>query len=195
MFTFQRDKPTHEPDRVPFFEDATTENGWQGHTTGKTLETLKTDVRMLISRLGGEVTDIEKGRFGDRIGYRVSYIVDVAFEDRAKHVPGYIDIAALPLKPPKTYDRRHRTPISILEDRSLRMALFNVVECLRAMWILQRLSPGFAPLMPFMIAQDGMNVTQLWSNSPTMKALVAPQEGFQDGDGEVVDGEVAEVRE
>jgi hypothetical protein len=189
MFDFKKDVDTKEPDPVPYFEDATAANGWQGQSTGKSIETLKTNIIGHIGKLGGLVVGFEKGSWGNRNGYRIRYVIETP---EGKHVPGYIDAAALPLKPHLHFDRRNRTPESVQIDKALRMALYNVSECLGALWKLQRLSPGFAPLMPFMVGQNGMNLTQMWSSGSAMKALMPPQEDFQE-DGDVVDGEVKDI--
>jgi hypothetical protein len=55
------------------------------------------------------------------------------------------------------------------------------------LWFLQQLSPGFAPLMPFMLADGNMTVSQLWSESSMMSNLLPP------GEGDFVEGQVKEV--
>jgi len=192
MFDFKSEINTKEPDPVPFFEDATAANGWQGQATGKSIETLKSEIMSHIGKLGGLVAGFEKGSFGNRAGYRVHYVIE---SPGGKHVPGFIDVAALPLKPHNYYDRRNRTPESVLLDRALCMALYNVADCLGALWKLQRLSPGFAPLMPFMLGQGGMNLTQMWSSGSVMKALMPPADQDFIKDEKVLDAEVVEVTE
>jgi hypothetical protein len=190
MFDFKPDEFKKEPEKVPFYEEATVANGWQGQTTNKSIETLKSEIRSSLTELGAEATEFNKGTFGDRIGYRINYVLEVPGKGgRVANLNGYIDVAALPIKPVNHWDARHRTPDSIRQDRALRMALFNVSACLKALWVLQRLSPGFAPLMPFMIGQNGQNLTQMWSNGSAMKALMPPADNFEDA----IEGEAREV--
>ena len=189
MFDFKKESDSKEPEQVPFYEDANAENGWQGQATGKSIDTLKTEIMMHITKLGGLVSGFEKGSFGNRAGYRVHYVIETP---EGKHIPGYIDVAALPLKPINLDKNYRRTPDSVRMDKALRMALYNVANCLGSLWKLQRLSPGFAPLMPFMIVGSGMNLTQMWSSGSALKALMPPPDNFEKS-VDVIDGEVRDV--
>jgi hypothetical protein len=179
MFNFVSEKQEKKVDEVPFFEDADAANGWAGQSTGKSIETLKAEIIAHIGKLGGLVTGFEKGSFSGRAGYRIHYAIET---EKGQHVPGYIDVASLPLKPVKTrYHYRNRVdPEATRMDKSMRMALYNVAMCLGSLWKLQRLSPGFAPLMPFMIMDrsGGRNLTQLWSETSVLKQLMPPKEDF-----------------
>ena len=196
MFEFVSEKTEHKVEEVPYFEDATAANGWSGVTTTKTIETLKANIIASIGKLGGSVTGFEKGKFGGRTGYRVHYVIETP---EGKHVPGYMDAAALPLKPNvRNYHRYGRgSGEANKEEKSLRMALYNIDMCLSSLWKFQRLSPGFAPLMPFMIMdKSGRNLTQLWSESSNLKALMPPKDDFEangKGSDDVIDGEIKEV--
>jgi len=177
MFNFVSEKQDKKVEAVPFFEDATAANGWSGTTTGKSIETLKSNIIASVGRLGGLVTGFEKGSYGDRPGYVIHYVIETP---EGKHIPGYISVAALPLKPMQHRYRDRRVSSSATRlEKSLQMALWNVDACLSALWKLQRLSPGFAPLMPFMIIdKSGANLTQKWSESANMKALMPPADDF-----------------
>ena len=192
MFNFKPKAKEQIVNTVPFFEEATAANGWQGQTTGQTVETLKAKIHAAIGRLGGIVVGIEEGSFMERPGYRIHYVIETP---EGKQVPGYIDVAALPLKPmQRVYHYRNRAnPEAARMDKSLRMALFNVVMCLDSLWKLQRLSPGFAPLMPFMIVQKGINLTQIWSSSSSMKALMPPSDTFKPEESETIEGEARDI--
>lgn len=200
MFNFVSEKSEQKVEVVPFYEDATAQNGWQGQSTGKTIETLKSDIISSFGKLGGLVTGFEKGSYGNRTGFRVHYVIETP---EGKHIPGYMSVAALPLKPSvRHYHYRNRVdPEATRLDKSLRMALFNVAECLAAMWKLQRLSPGFAPLMPFMIVGKGhMNLTEMYSTGSALKALMPPSDDFvangvKHDDGDVIEGEVVDAEQ
>lgn len=195
MFNFVSEKTERKIDEIPFYEDADAANGWSGQSTGKSIETLKAEIIAHIGKLGGLVTGFEKGSFSGRLGYRIHYAIETP---EGKHIPGYIDVAALPLKPNRIhYHYRNRVdPEATRMDKALRMALFNVATCLGSLWKLQRLSPGFAPLMPFMIMdKGGHNLTQLWSETSMLKQLMPPKEDFKANGisrntDDVVDGEV-----
>ena len=182
---FIPEKTTREVEEVPFFDDVTSEGGWRGQATGKSLDTLKSEIMVAISRLGGMVTGWQRGRFqiGDhaRDGFQVHYVVE-QIDERLRH--GRLDVAALPIKDDarlkRSYERRR--------DRSLRMALFMLREALDGTWFLQQLSPGYAPLLPWMLDGDsGKTFTQLWSESVFgVNMLPAPRE-------DVVEAEFQEI--
>ena len=62
------------------------------------------------------------------------------------------------------------------------MALFMLREALNGMWLMQKIIPGYAALMPFMIAQEGKTLTQLWSENSVMSNLLPPGEDFVEGE-------------
>jgi hypothetical protein len=180
MFDFKSDHQKDVPDQVPFFEDTTASDGWQGHTTGKDLNTLKAEIMSAMARLGGIVSGFERGSFANRPGFRIHYAMETP---NGKTIPGYIDIAALPLKPREHYRRGQTQSLERAQEQSLRMALFNVAAVLRGLYVMSRLSPGYIPLMPWMLAQDGKNLTQLWAERSTLAALMPPE------DNDFVEGE------
>jgi len=168
---------------VPYYEDATAADGWQGQGTTKSIETLKSEVRQAIERLGGTVTGFQKGTFDigeiKRDGFQIRYHIETLNGDI---IPGRLDVAALPVRPVRGYDRRH-APESTRRDKSLRMALYMLVISIDGLRFLQKLSPGYAPLMPFILADKDKTVSQLWSESSIMSRLLPP------GDSEFVEGE------
>lgn len=180
MSNFIPDQP-REAKVVPWFEDATREEGFQGYSTQKSISTLKSEIVMAVSRLGGQVIGFQQGKFRtdnrDRMGYRVTYNIESA---DGKLIPGRIDIAALPVKPLPSSSYGSRC------DKSLRMALYMLRDAFDGLWYLQILSPGYAPLMPFMLAKDGKTITELWSESSAMGNLLPP------GDTDFIDGEFQE---
>lgn len=178
-------QPTGEVKTVPFFDDVTSEGGWQGHSTGKSLETLKSEVMVSMSRLGGLVTGFQRGFFqtgsAHREGFRIHYVVE---QPDGAMLRGRLDIAALPIREtPKS----RRSSVA-RQEKSLKMALYMLRNALDGSWFLQQLSPGYAPLLPWMIEEGtGKTVTQLWSESVTVGNLLPPP-----GD-EFIEGEFNEV--
>lgn len=169
---------------VPFFDDVTGEGGWQGHTTSKSIETLKSEITAGIGRLGGMVVGFQRGTYNidgnDREGFRVRYVV----EAEGTTVPGQMDIAALPVRATE----RQRRSYEKRRVQSLKMALYMFRNALSGLWFLQQLSPGYASLMPWMIDRDsGKTITQLWSESAMMGNLLPP------GEGEFMEGSYKEV--
>lgn len=176
MFTFQPEQK--KPQHVPFFEDASREEGWQGYSTTKSIKALQAEIGDAIGRLGGIVSGFQNGTFQiegqSRDGYQVHYSIQ---NPNGQLVPGRLDIAALPVKNRRDESRR---------QKSLRMALYMLRNALDGMWFMQQLSPGYAALMPWMLADDGKTISQLWSESPIMSRLLPP------GNADFVEGEIKE---
>lgn len=111
-----------------------------------------------------------------RDGYQITYLLVGA--DGGMY-PGRIDVAALPVKDSwrihETYEKRR--------ERSLKMALYMLREALNGTWFLQQLSPGYAPLMPWLVAGKGKTISELWAESNVMSNLLpAPSDDFVEGE-------------
>jgi len=171
---------------VPYFEDVSGDSGWQGQTTGKSVETLKSEITSAISRLGGMVVGFQKGVFQieeiQREGFRVHYTIEAP---DGKLIRGRWGIAALPIK---KYRRSFRGT-DRRQEQSLKMALYMLRDAINGLWFLQQLSPGYAPLMPFMLADKEHTISELWSKSPVMSRLLPPGE-----DSDFIEGEVKEIK-
>lgn len=171
---------------VPFYDDVSADAGWKGQATSKSVERLESEVMQSFSRLGGLVVNFQRGIFltGEkrRDGYQIHYALDTP--DGAV-VPGRMAIAALPVKT----DHRAKKTEDKRKEKSLKMALFMLRDALDGQWFLQQLSPGYAPLMPWMLTDEGETVTQLWSEGSAMKNLLPPDEfsEFIDGDFIITD--------
>ena len=168
-----------EAQEVPYFEDVSGEGGWQGHATGKSLATLITEVSSSIARLGGIVTGFQRGTFafGDktRDGYRIGYFIEAP---NGNTMPGRLDIAALPVRK----DTRRRKSHESYREKSLRMALYMLRNALDGLWFLRQLSPGYAPLMPWMLDyHTDKTITELWSETRIMSNLLPRGEEFTEG--------------
>lgn len=171
-----------ESKKVPYYEDARVSDGWQGHTTDKSMKILQSEVTQAVVRLGGMVTNFQRGAFqteqGKRDGYRVHYFIEAP---NGQHIMGRIDVAALPINPRlsgRADKEKHR-------ERSLKMALFMLRNALDGAWFLQQLSPGYAALMPFMLDNRSQKtISEMWSESPVMSRLLPPPSD------EFVEGEI-----
>jgi len=171
--------------QVPYFDDVTSEDGWVGQTTGKSTESLKSIITQAISRLGGLVTGFEKGTFKmesglSRDGYRITYTIE---SSNGRMQLGVIEIAALPVRTGRYSSLETR------KEKSLKMALYMIGQTLNGLWYLEQLSPGYAPLMPFMIEpKSGKTITQLWSENATMNNLLPS------GENDFIDAETRELK-
>lgn len=175
MFSF---KPEEKKiSHVPYFEDASREEGWQGYRTEKSIKVLQSEIGEAIGRLGGIVSGFQRGTFHvdnqPREGFQVHYSIQ---NPNGQLVPGRLDVAALPT----------RSSASSMKEKSLRMALYMLRNGLDGMWFMQQLSPGFAALMPWMLADEGKTISQLWSESPIMNRLLPPSES-EFTEAEVID--------
>jgi IS1 family transposase len=170
---------------VPYFENVTASDGWQGQSTTKSIETLKSEIVQAISRLGGTVQSFQRGKFQigeiEREGFQVSYFIETS---TGKLFNGRVDIAALPNK----YDPRSRSNIEKRREQSLKMALFMFRNAMDGLWFLQQLSPGYSGLIPWMLPEGSdETLTQLWSKTAMMDNLL-PR-----GDGDFVEGKYHEI--
>ena len=186
---FQPD--TQEAQAVPFFKDTTSQGGWAGHTTSKSIDKLQSEVKEAISLLGGTATGFMKGTYTDenkRDGYHLHYVM----ESPNGLVKGKMEIAALPVEKPDWMSFRQENAYKKRREQSLKMALFMLRDSLKGMWYLQQLSPGFAALMPFMIVSEtGETISQLWSKQKTFQNLLPP--GGEDFEADVINGEYKEL--
>ncbi len=179
---------------VPFFEEVSSDAGWKGHGTGKSLVTLKAEVTQSVARLGGQVNGFVQGHYDMPNGVRRdAFQIHYAIEDpEGKLHPGRIDVAALPVQEAKS-GRRYREIMERKRTQTLKMCLFMIRDALDGQWFLQMLSPGYAALMPWMLTKphpDAPTITELWSESATMKKLLPPKESkFKGEDEDVVEGD------
>jgi len=183
---FVPDQDTQPVQKTPFFDDVAASQGWHGHTTGRSIDRLRTEIVAALERLGARVVGFQRGRFtvGEQVrdGFRIRYV-----DDRSGQVlRGQLDVAALPVKT----DWRLRKSLEKRRDQALRMALFMTREALDGIWYLQHLSPGYAPLMPWMIElQTGKTLSQLWNERSLARHLLPAGAG----EGEIADAEFEEI--
>jgi hypothetical protein len=173
------------------FDEVSSKDGWKGHSTDKSIETLRAEISAEIGRMHGTMTGWMRGEYetengGRRPGVEVKYRV---VTENGQAFEGRIAIATLPYEVSEgraDSDKINRRRA----DKSLRMGLFNVRDALQSSRIMEVLSPGYAALMPWLIVGGGdKTVSELWAEHGLgQKALPVPDE-----DGEIVDAEVREV--
>jgi len=142
--------------QIPYLDDARSDEGWQGHTTKESLTKLKSQIYSEITLLGGTVTRFIRGTYqiNNKSRPGVQLIYEIIGPDGLVF-KGKIDIAGLPWRAPYGGKKHHGGYAKVEKnkrDLSLRMALYNVREALRAMRILQMLSPGYAERMARQLA-------------------------------------------
>jgi len=163
---------------IPYYDDVTSSGGWQGHATGKSIDTLKSEVFTVLGRLGAVVNRCQQGDFEidgkARQGYRIFYAVESADGNVSL---GRIDIAALPVKT----DHKLRKSYESRKTKALKMVLYMLRQGLDGIWFLQRLSPGFSPLLPWMLVHD-KTISQLWIERENQDFLLDPGDDFVEGE-------------
>ena len=179
MFTPDENKT--EAKKVPFFEDARKEDGWQGHYTGKSIKALQSEIKSALGRMEGDVERFVSGTFEvngqTRQGFQMLYIIP---SPNGKLLKGRLDIAALPVR-----DKHNASK----KERALRMALFMVIIALKGSWYLEVLAPGFSTLVPgLLIDGEGHTISDLYSQGMT-DHLLPSGDSFQ----ETIEGEVREI--
>lgn len=175
---FIPETPKQSTINIPYYDDVKVEDGWQGHTTSKSIATLKLEITLCLSRLGGTVLSFQQGQYviGDkkRDGFQIHYTIEV---NGLLH-RGQLDIAALPVRD----EYRLQRTLQKRKENSLKMALYMVRKALEGTWFLQKLSPGYAPLMPWMLTNKNKTITQVWSEQVFLENLLPSGEEFVEGE-------------
>jgi len=189
---FLPDENEPEACDIPYFDELRAVDGWQGHATNKSYETLKSDVAVAMAKLDGVIHGIQRGIYEingvERPGVVIHYSIESPDGQMAY---GRLDIAAPPVKKPSigkhsaTYEKRLKSK----RDKSLRMALYNVVQIFKAQGILKQMNPSYIPLMPWLLADGDQTITEKFALAGMGNlALPAPM-----NNSETVTGEFREV--
>ncbi len=182
---FIPEQQNKDPQDVPYFDDVSSTDGWEGQSTSKSIDKLKLEVVAALERLGGTVRSFQRGTFvvgkKKREGFQIHYIIE---QPDGSMRPGRLDVAALPVREEYRLERS----LASRREKSLKMALYMLREALNGTWFLSQLSPGYAPLMPWMLMKDDKTVTQVWSEQVFTGNLLPSSVNT----GDIVDVEVVE---
>jgi hypothetical protein len=190
--SFVPDDMNDKKPEIPYFEDASSELGVKGHSTSKSIDTLKMEVRAAMGSLGGGVTSFLVGHF-DETPMRYGYQINFAYGDRE----GVLKIAGLPMRK-ETESKR---------EKVLKQALYTVREMLEAQFNSGILLPGSAPLVQYLLDDQGRTLAEALSEvshipllSPPMKEKGKDKKNEDEDvvdneDEDVVEGEFSEVDE
>ena len=179
-------KETQKKIELPFFEDVggLSGEGWQGHTTGKSLARLRADLTVALDRLGAQMTSFMEGSYPCAEGFRPGAIIKFTTQlPNGNLIHGEIPVAALPVRTKKSAKGFEKKC-----EQSLRMALFMVATSLQAAFNQQVLSPGHYALMPYMLEGERTLSEIFIENAGLTGFLLESGE-----EGEVVDGEFIEA--
>lgn len=184
--------------KVPFYDDVKgrSDEGWSGHATGKSFGGLKSEISAALGRLGAMVTGFQRGQFRDEVTGLMREAVRIHYTVANEHGelwPGQIDVAALPVDRKSCRDKgSYENKI----EKSLCMALYMTLTALQGSWNMRMLSPGYSPLMPWMLApnSEGKTFSQLWESSLERNGITAllPEPTIE-GSDEAIEGEFQEV--
>lgn len=182
---FQNFTPKNEEKKLPFFDDVSSSDGWEGHTTGKSVEKLQQEISQNLSLLGCILTGFRSGKFGDREGFQIHFAMK---SDDGRLIPSRMDIACLPLNPRKRIQRsRHAVDPRIVGTQ--KMALYMTAKAIKGMYFLNVLSPAFIPFMSLMLDAQDRTLGSLWIQQGSLSPLLPPPSSkFKDVD--VVDAEI-----
>jgi hypothetical protein len=130
---------------IPYFEDDQDQKLIPGRGTHKNPKDLQREVADQLAKLGASGVYFAAGKYP---GEPTRYGVQILFSyGRAR---GRLDCAALPL--------RSETPIK--KDRALAQALYLLRNKLESMVYAYIYEPGSVPLLPYLIGQGGLTVTE-----------------------------------
>jgi hypothetical protein len=91
-------KPSEEKIEVPYFDDVTSAQGWEGHATGKSIEKLQAEIGTNLALIGCTFAGCQSGTYGDRYGFQIHFAMKSA---DGRMIPSRLDIACLPINPRK----------------------------------------------------------------------------------------------
>lgn len=178
-------KPKEEKPVIPFFDDVSATQGWEGHTTSKSLDKLQSEIAQNLTLVGCMFTGCRSGTYGDRHGFQIHFAMK---SESGAMIPSRLDIACLPLNPRRRINRTRRSYGRPIKDWRIeatqKMALYMTAKAIKGMYFLNVLSPAFIPFMSLMLNQKGQTLGQLWQERGSLAQLMPP------ADSEFVEGEV-----
>lgn len=179
MFDF---KPSQgEKESIPFFDDVTSSEGWEGHATSKSIDKLQSEIAANLSLISCLFTGIQSGMFGERHGFQIHFAMKA---DGGRMVPSRLDIACLPLNPKKrTRTRSRGRGVSDWRiEATKKMALYMTAKAVKGMYFLSVMSPAFIPFMSQMLDSRGQTLGQSWIQAGKLAALLPSGEDFIEGE-------------
>jgi hypothetical protein len=144
VVAFIPEKPSAPVVTVPYFEDITAKDV-PGRWVEKPILFYQKRIEAAMAKLGAFRIVFTPGEFPGtprRAGFQIAFVLN--------GIPGRIDCAALPL-------RRHDPK---KKDRALAQALYLVAIWLEAEASTLVWRPGAIPLVPFLIGNGGLTVTE-----------------------------------
>lgn len=167
---------------APYFEDISSDMGFRGQRTHKSLERLLSEVTNAISNLGGYLLGVQRGKFIDekarsRFGYEFLFTINGPGGNH--QVMAKIQVAAYPL----------RKWSAAKEEQAKKMCLYVLRDWLESIFNFQKLTPTpVETLIPFMLDKNGETLSDAWiSGKITPGLLLTDKNKVPDSDMEVID--------
>jgi hypothetical protein len=182
MFDF---KPQDNKDIVvPFFDDVSSRDGWEGHTTTRSIEKLKQEIAENLTLIGCVLTGFQQGKYGDRHGYQIHFAMKAA---GGKLMPSRLDIACLPLNPKKRVrNSRSKRGVDWRIEGTQKMALYMTAKAIKGMYFLTMLSPAYIPFLSLMLDSSNQTLGQIWVQHGNLVPLLpSPSDEFDIVEGQV----------
>lgn len=168
---FNNFQPDQKDVKLQYFDDVKASEGWEGHTTSKSIDRLIQEIQSNLALIGCVFIRCQSGKFGERHGFQIHF----AMQSANGMTPGRLDIACLPLK--KNY--RYRGRKDPRAEGTQKMALYMVAKAIKGMYFLNVLSPAFVPFMSLMLAHGDQTLGQLWIQHGNLTPLLPePNEKF-----------------
>ena len=184
MFNF---KPAdNEVKKVPFFDEVTSADGWEGHTTSKSVDKLISEIANNLTLLGCVFTGFQSGSFGERPGFQIHFAMKAP---DGGLIPSRLNIACLPINPRRRLRYRRGVKHDPRLEGTQKMALYMTAKAIKGMYFLNVLSPAFIPFMSLMLGRGEATLGEAWLQSGSLAQLMPPANSHFDA-GEIVDGEV-----
>ena len=155
MVNFIPDMPKAPELRVPYFEDITAAD-IPGCKTGKSIAKLQAEITQLLARMGASMVTFVSGRT-DTKPVRYGFQIRFSYGPRG----GEIDCVALPIR----YETTNK------KDRALAQALYLVRNGLETQLHSSMFQPGYLPIVPYLIGDNGKTVMKMMVESGMLPML------------------------
>ena len=189
MNTFQPNQ--QKSVQVPFFDDVKASDGWEGHTTTKSIEKLISEIASNLSLMGCVFTGYQSGQFGNRNGFQIHFAM---LAPDGGLIPSRLDIACLPINPRKRVNRTRRSKGDHRVEGTQKMALYMTAKAIKGMYFLNVLSPAFVPFMSLMLGRGEDTLGEAWLQNGSLAQLMPPKDTHFSQGEDFVDADIVDSK-
>lgn len=188
MSNFQPSQPKNS--LVPFFDDVKASDGWEGHTTSKSIEKLISEIASNLTLTGCVFTGYQTGSFGNRSGFQIHFAMKAS---EGSLLPSRLDIACLPINPRKRVNRTRNSRGDHRIGGTQKMALYMTAKAIKGMYFLNVLSPAFVPFMSLMLGKGDTTLGEAWLQNGSLAQLMPPKDAHFSENGDYVEAEIVDA--